>query len=379
MRRFVKATLNPAAYHGHGKKAPFFEGWYYKAVDASEQHRYAIIPGIFLSGDPTKQHAFVQVLDGRTGQTTCHRYPTGDLWAADGVLDVQIGPNRFTPDSLSVQIDTPELAMSGELHFGPVRPWPVTLTCPGIMGSYAWMPFMEYYHDVVSMDHGIEGRLTVNGRAVDFGGGRGYIEQDWGQAFPQTWIWCQTNHFEQPGISLTCSMATMPWIKRSFSGFIVGLWHGGVLYRFATYSGASLERLVISDRQVSWAVRNKRHRLEMVATRAEGGLHHASLPVDLGCPRGVAETLTATVEVRLTEIPRKGHRGGRTLFQGTGRYAAMETVGDLEHLAGMAQTPASPEAPRGQAKRNKRLDLLRIAAFPWSKRRRYPPRTRRSG
>jgi tocopherol cyclase len=385
MRRFVRTTLSPAAYHGHGKKPPFFEGWYYKVVDAGEQHRYAIIPGIFLSDDPDRHHAFVQVLDGRTGQTTYHRYPADQFWAADGVLDLRIGPNRFTPDGLSVQIDTPELAMSGELHFGPVRPWPVTLTSPGIMGWYAWMPFMECYHGVVSLDHGIDGRLTVNGQTIDFGGGRGYTEKDWGQAFPQAWIWYQTNHFDQPGISLTCSAAIIPWIRRSFPGFIAGLWHDGVLYRFATYTGAAIERLELTDRQATLAVRNKRYRLEMVATRAEGGLLHAPTTVDMG--RRIAETLTATVEVRLTEVteipaggPRRGRPGGRTLFQGTGRHAGMEAVGNLERLAEMAQIrPAAALGPsRGRAKRNKRLDLLRIAVFPWSKKRKHPPRTKRS-
>ena len=385
MRRFVNTTLSPAAYHGHGKKPPFFEGWYYKAIDAGERHRYAIIPGIFLSDDPAKHHAFVQVLNGQTGQTTYHHYPAGEFWAADGALNLHIGPNRFTPDGLSVQIDTPELAISGDLHFGPVRPWPVTWTAPGAMGWYAWMPFMECYHGIVSLDHGIEGRLIVNGREIDFGGGRGYIEKDWGQAFPQAWIWYQTNHFDQPGISLTCSLAIIPWIGRSFPGFIVGLWHGGILYRFATYTGASIERLEITDRQVIWAVRNKHHRLEMVATRAEGGLLHAPTTVDMG--RRIAETLTATVDVRLTEVAntsargsRKGYPGGRTLFQSTGRCAGMEAVGDLERLAKMVHiSPARiPAQDRGRVKRNRRLDLFRIAVFPWSKRRKSPPRTRRS-
>ena len=388
MRRLLRTTLNPAAYHGHGKKPPFFEGWYYKAIDASEEHRYAIIPGIFLSDDPAKRHAFVQVLDGRTGHATYHRYPADQFWAADGLLDLRIGPNHFTPESLSVQIDTPELALSGELRFGPVRPWPVTWTSPGIMGWYAWMPFMECYHGVVSLDHGIEGKLQVNAQTIDFGGGRGYTEKDWGRAFPQAWIWYQTNHFDQPGISLTCSLAIIPWIGRSFPGFIVGFWHGGVLYRFATYTGASIERLALTDQQVSWAIRNKRHRLEMVATRAEGGLLHAPTTVDMD--RRIAETLTATVEVRLTEVGRKGYPSGRTLFQGAGRHGGMEAVGNLERLAEMVRIspvwahPPSPSPSRGsapkegRARRNKRLDLLRIAAFPWSKRRKSLQRTKRS-
>ena len=63
MIRFLRSALHPAAYHGHGKKPPFFEGWYYKIVDATEEQRFAIIPGVFLSDDPDRHHAFVQVLD----------------------------------------------------------------------------------------------------------------------------------------------------------------------------------------------------------------------------------------------------------------------------------------------------------------------------
>jgi len=54
MIRSLHSALHPASYHGHGKRPPFFEGWYYKLVDASEQARYAVIPGIFLSKDPAE-------------------------------------------------------------------------------------------------------------------------------------------------------------------------------------------------------------------------------------------------------------------------------------------------------------------------------------
>ena len=63
MIRFIRSTLHPAAYHGHGKRPPFFEGLYFKLVDRTGAHRYAVIPGIFLSDDPVQHHAFVQVLD----------------------------------------------------------------------------------------------------------------------------------------------------------------------------------------------------------------------------------------------------------------------------------------------------------------------------
>jgi hypothetical protein len=333
MIRFLRSILHPAAYHGHGKKPPFFEGWYYKLVDATGAYRYAIIPGIFLSDDPDRHHAFVQVLDGATGQTTYHRYPASAFRAAEGQLDLRIGPNRFTAQHLSLAIDAPDRAVGGELRFEGLTPWPVTLPSPGIMGWYAWMPFMETYHGVVSLDHTIDGALRVDGRTVDLSGGRGYIEKDWGRRFPEAWIWFQTNHFAQPGTSLTASVAIIPWLRGAFPGFIAGLWHEGTLYRFATYTGARLERLEIADEAVSWTIRDRRHRLEMRAIRAEGGLLQAPTAIDMD--RRIAETLGARVETTLYAL-----EGGRPrpIFRDTGRHAGLEAVGDLARLRNMWAT-----------------------------------------
>jgi tocopherol cyclase len=328
--RFLRTTLRPAAYHGHGKKPPFFEGWYYKLVDATGEHRYAIIPGVFLSDDPDQHHAFVQVLDGTTGHSTFHRYPADEFWAAEGELNLHIGPNRFTAEQLWLDIDAPERSVRGQLHFEGLTPWPVTLTSPGIMGWYAWAPFMETYHGVVSLDHRIGGALWVNGLPVDLTGGRGYIEKDWGKSFPAAWIWFQTNHFEQSGTSLTASVAIIPWLRGSFPGFIVGLWHEKVLYRFATYTGSRIEKLEIADEAVTWVICDQHHRLEMRAIRAEGGLIQAPTTVDMG--RRIAETLSTRVETALYTL-----EGGRSclIFQDTGRHAGLEAVGDLVRLRNM--------------------------------------------
>jgi tocopherol cyclase len=198
------------------------------------------------------------------------------------------------------------------------------------MGWYAWVPFMETYHGVVSLDHEIQGLLTIDGQMVDWTGGRGYIEKDWGQSFPAAWVWFQTNHFDQVGTSLTASVAIIPWLRGSFPGFIVGLWHEGVLYRFATYTGARIEKLDIADDSVTWIIRDRRYLLEMHAMRAEGGLIQAPTAVDMG--RRIAETLSGRIETALyaLDVDRP-----RAIFRGTGRHAGLEAVGDLARLRSM--------------------------------------------
>jgi tocopherol cyclase len=328
---FIHSTMHPDVYHGQTKKPPFFEGWYFKIVNPDQQQLYAVIPGIFKSDDAEHNHCFVQVLDGSTGKSIYQTYPPEAFHSEAGIFDIRVGPNRFMPDMLSLQIDHPEMKLAGELRFIDPQPWPVTVLSPGIMGWYAWVPFMETYHGVVSLDHAIAGKLEVDGTMVDFNNGRGYIEKDWGQSFPAGWVWFQSNHFEKPGTCITASTAIIPWVRQSFAGFIVGLWHEGHLYRFATYSGAKVEELDIQDKQVMWTIRDRRYRLKMIAQRAEGGLLHAPTPVSMG--RRILETLNATIEVHLEQIDGTGMR---TVFHGSGTSAGLEAVGDLERLVKMS-------------------------------------------
>ncbi len=218
---FIKLTLNPALYHGHNKQAPFFEGWYYKLIGANESEKVAIIPGIFLGEGG---YAFIQMLDGNTGEVEFIKFPLDEFAADKEKFRVQIKNSIFELDSIQLDIDQPNLQIKGQLSFSGVTGWPILLTSPGIMGWYAWVPKMECYHSVLGFDHQIRGALTINHRTIDFSGGRGYIEKDWGPSFPKGYTWMQTNHFQVPGVCLTASIALIPWLGSAFRGFIVGLW-----------------------------------------------------------------------------------------------------------------------------------------------------------
>ncbi len=320
-----RLVLNPARYHGHGREAPFFEGWYFKLVDTSERHRYAVIPGVSLGPGGEGPHAFVQLLDGVTGETAYHTYPLEDFRASRERFDVEIGPNCFSMHEMTLDLPGDALAARGRVELWGTKPWPVTWRSPGVMGWYAWVPGMETYHGVLSMDHAIHGALEIGGERVDFTWGRGYIEKDWGQSFPSAWVWTQTNHFDRAGTCLTASIAMIPWLGWAFRGFIVGLLRDGILYRFATYTGAETTRLVLSDEVVHWEMRDGLYRLLLTIHRATSGDLRGPSKENMGLR--VPETLRATVDVRLV-----AQATGETIFEGTGRNAGLEVAGDLGQL-----------------------------------------------
>ena len=206
----LKALFNPEQYHGWGKNKKYFEGWYYKVVSKDERHAYAFIPGIAMD-ETGAQQAFVQVLDGKALQAEYHKYDADLFIPTPGQFDTQVGESRFRRASIDLHLPSAQ----GQLTFHDQVLWPSSWYSPGIMGPFSFVPFMQCYHGILSMNHSISGALQINGDTIDFEGGRGYMEKDWGRSFPSGYIWMQTNHFSTPGISIKASIAKIPWLMSS--------------------------------------------------------------------------------------------------------------------------------------------------------------------
>lgn len=326
MLTHYRQLMRPEAFHGRGQRPPFFEGWYYKLVSADGRHRLALIPALFIGKRPEDTHAFIQVFDGTRNVNHYLRYDATQFHADEEQLEVSLGGCRFTRDHVQVRIDRPELQLHGDIALEGTRPWPVTWRSPGVMGWFAWLPIMECYHGVVSMDHALKGSLQWNGERVDFEGGRGYVEKDWGRSFPSVWMWMQSNHFEHaPGTSFMASVAEIPLLAYRFAGFLSGLWHDGRLYRFATYTGARTTELDVSAPHVRWVVEDREHRLEVHGER--GAFAQLAGPTPDDMERTVRESLSGHVELKLID-----RRSARTVFEGRGIHAGMELEGDMHRI-----------------------------------------------
>ena len=313
----LQALFNDALYHGWGKKRKYFEGWYYKVIDKTETKAFAFIPGIAMD-EQGDQQAFIQVLDGKQLTAAYHKFDAKEFIPTTGKFEVRIGENYFSKEEIKLKL--PEL--SGSLVFENQVPWPSSWYSPGIMGPFSFVPFMECYHGILSMDHKIVGQLEINETPVDFTNGRGYMEKDWGRSFPSGYIWMQTNHFSKPGISLKASVAKIPWLMSSFVGFIAGVWLGDRLIEFTTYNFTKLRKSYADQHRVELVMENRKHRLEILAHR-EAATSLAS-PI-MGFMDGrIEESMTAKIDVMLT-----GKRNESILLEDTGRNAGLEVAGNV--------------------------------------------------
>ncbi len=314
------AFFNPEQFQGWGKKRKYFEGWYFKMINADETCAIAIIPGIAMDEQGNKQ-AFIQVLDGKKETSVYHKFAGALFKPRPGRFFITIDKNNFSENNLSVDLP----GLKGKLEFSKIVPWPKPFYSPGIMGPYAFVPFMECYHGIVSMDHIVSGSIELNEETIDFTNGRGYTEKDWGRSFPSAYFWMQSNHFGEPGISIKASVAKIPWIRKAFVGFIAGLWLHDRLIRFTTYNRSVLRKSFADDKKVELVIENRNFRIEILARR-EAATALAS-PI-LGFMDGrIEESMTATIEVQLTGVKDK-----RILFQETGRNAGLEVAGKIEEI-----------------------------------------------
>lgn len=326
----IRRKYNPVWYQGAKTKHQHFEGWYYKIVDKNGRNALAIIPGIYIDRHDNESHAFIQIFDGRKNSSHYFKFPVADFIHKNNFFDIRNNHNHFSENQLKLELKDASFEIKGSLQCDHLTPWPKTWLAPGIMGWYSWAPFMECYHGVVSLDHNIEGSLSVNGGLIDFTGGRGYTEKDWGRSFPEAWIWMQSNHFSTNRVSLTGSIAIIPWIRRPFAGFIFGLWNKNKLYRFTTYTGAKIIKLEIDENKVHCQIKQKRLVLEIIAHRAEGGYLQA--PTIKGMRHRISETMQSRLEVRLLE---KSGRAVEVILDDTGKHAGFEIAGDTERLLQM--------------------------------------------
>lgn len=320
----IRAVWYPDQYHGWGLHRRYFEGWYFKLVSADQRHAMAIIPGISMAEDGTK-HAFVQVMDGVACRADYHRFSADDFRPSARTFEVSLGNNYFSREKMVLDLN----GLQGEIRFADTQPWPKMLGAPGIMGWYSFVPFMECNHGVVSLNHRLEGALQVTDtatgavRTVDFTGGKGYIEKDWGRSFPRAYVWMQSNHFDtHDRVSLLASAAHIPWLTGHFIGFISGLWLDGKLFKFATYTGAR-KSLKIKDETVELIFKNPNTEMRILAQQAPGTALKS--PISGEMTGKIQESLQAVLQVELLER-------GKRIFEGKGHSAGLEVAGAVEVL-----------------------------------------------
>jgi tocopherol cyclase len=319
----MKNILKPDLYHGQNKKTDFFEGWYFKVADKTGKAVFAFIPGISKARNPKYHHSFIQILDGTDRTYNYIRGQEKEFEYEENKFDITVFGNRFSESFMELDLDNGEKSVSGKLEFQNIKKWPEKKLRPGSMGYYNYLTFMECYSQVTVMDAEIKGSLKVDGRTIDFDGGKVYIEKNWGKEFPRSWIWVQSNSFKDREVSFTCSVGRVPLGPVTFSGFLVGLYIGKDFYEFTTMNRAKIE---INRKERDVELKFKRKDLELVVS-TESDLYDFIL--SMGPREGemiplVNECLNGKVKLKLID-----KKKDKVIYEGKGDATGIEYGGEL--------------------------------------------------
>lgn len=320
----AKKRKNSSIFQGNKKRKNYFEGWYFKMVSADGNSILSVIPGISLSENGEEQHAFIQMIDGKTAETFYYTFPIESFVFSKETFAVRIGDNYFSEDSVVLNIQTDSTSIHGKIEMSEQVHLSEN-TKKGIMGWYRFVPFMQCYHGVVSLNHQLTGSLIKDNKHYAFDQGVGYIEKDWGKSMPSAWIWLQSNNFNSEQTSFMLSVAHVPWLGSSFTGFLGFFLYEGTVHRFATYTHAKLQLDSYDSDTIRITITDKTHTFLLETYRTQSG--ELKAPVQGSMDRRISESVDA--KLTLTVLDKQNN----VLFRDSTSIAGLETVGDLNVLS----------------------------------------------
>jgi len=306
----------PEVFQGNLKMKNYFEGWYFKHVSKDLKNVYSFIPGVSLSRDDP--HVFIQMINGITGGSEYIRYPLNEFKWDKKRFYIKVGTSVFTEKNIEVKFEKENLKVEGQLTYNNIVKYPKSLFSPGIMGWYSFVPYMECKHGIVSVNHDLTGSITVNDDLIDFNGGKGYIEKDWGTSFPEAWIWIQANNFNDRDTSFSFSIAKIPWLGKYFTGFIAFLYYNKKFFLFSTYNNSIITELSHKGESIDITMKNNSAKLKVRASKNTFGELRAPVSGDLS--RRIKESIDSEVSLNLYD------KHNNLIYNDLGTRAGLEII-----------------------------------------------------
>ena len=285
-------------YHGKEKTRPYFEGWYFKHVSIKDDFVMAVICGVSRTKDKSDDHSFIQIISSLKQKSKYIRFPYEAFKYEEGIFSVSVGENTFSYNKIHLDINAEGIKIKADLEYSNQKKLSNNVFSPSIMGFFSYIPNMECNHGVLSLKNTVEGSIVLDEKEYDMTDAVGYIEKDWGESFPNAWIWLQGNVSSQnDDVSLMCSVASIPFGLFNFTGLICVLSIGQAQYRFATYNGTGIKRILRTDRGVYLKLKKGKYFLEIDAKSKSFDILIG--PTRSGMNRNLYESVEGEINVKL--------------------------------------------------------------------------------
>ncbi|MFK5882963.1 MAG: tocopherol cyclase family protein [Candidatus Izemoplasma sp.] len=284
-------------------KIDYFEGWYLRLIDESNNLNYAIIIGI--TKESSDAHSFIQIYDGTKLENHYYRYHLEDFsFSGD---KVRIKHNYLSKDALCIK----EKGIDINIVINKQE----KLKAKSAMGFLSKLP-LTCFQEVIFMDAQYHGEITIDEKKYN-STGKSYMEKTYGNKFPTKWIWLQSNHFNKE-VSFAFAYGLVPIAKWEAKGFFAIMHYKGKEYRFASYNFSRLKIIKKSETDLEFTIKRGRLRLE-ISAQILNNVILVGPGVNGIMNLDVKESLNSLVHIRFS-------KGNKVIFETTGTNVGLENM-----------------------------------------------------
>ena len=297
-----------------------FEDWYLRIVDA--QGEKTLCCTVRLNKIGTNMQGSLKGTLNIADEEKQFEVTVTDASADSKSL--KFGQNVLNNERVVLDLQKVSPAINGCLELNQVIDLNQSFLQPGAMGFYKYLPFMEFYQEVIVLNGVTTGVLQIDGKEVDFTGGNCYLQRQWGSKFPNIWLWAQCTNFDQPNdLTIMIGVARLKVLFNYYTAFVIPVYYNDQLEVFSNYNGGQIAKLYRYKGYVHLIVTQKnkvldvkiygRDELECVSSKESHGI------------RDVYECDQVKIEVKISEQ-------GNILWEGTSLGAHIEMGGNTSKL-----------------------------------------------
>ena len=301
------------------KQKKGFETWYFNLVNKTQ----TLILEFIVSFYKDEIHQEVHLTIDSNEKKYRRKIKFKEEQFSTSKTSVQIGASQLGSEGMILQIEEDELDIKGEVRFAEQITLKQSAMHSGLMGPFKYLPFLHSYHEVIALTHTLAGEICINGEVIDFTGGKGYIDKEWGKAYPNVWIWAQCNQFKQSDMAMMLGVMRHQLFLDYQTSFVVPIYYQGQLEVFANYNGGHIAKLYRYKGYIHIVITQKNKLLDLKI--------YGQDEVDLAMSRNahmikdVYNCMNAKIEVKLTQ-------NGMVLLEKTGYDVQLEIGGNTSKL-----------------------------------------------
>lgn len=296
------------------------EEWYFKIMDAEHENMLAFTIRNNRMG--TNSEGILQLERITNGERMVSTYSIYEMTNINN--GIKIGNSSFTTKGIELNVDEAGLKITGQIAISQLVNIKKSLLKPGIMGIYRYIPFLEFYFEMLALNSTVAGEIHVNNEVYHLDGGSCYIQKQWGERFPNIWLWSQSSGFSKHKDSaVMIAVARLKICFNYYTAFAVPVYYNDQVEVFSNYNGGQIAKLYRYKGYVHLIITQKDKLLDLRVYGSDESSCIASK--ETHGIRDIYECNNVKMEVKLSQK-------GRIIFEDNSLYCAMQMGGNTSKL-----------------------------------------------